>query len=278
MVASPPGLQSREGRPNSSYPNNSRAVNVFFEMDNYSRSGGCATGTPGVRPAYPGPDGDISSAPLPTSGVSTPLTALVLLGAGAPSSNRHPRPRERLYHGTAEDVSAVVTLTTSDGFIVGVDSAVTVSFGPGKTNIYEDTEKIFQLGEKRIGIATFGLAGIGDRSIGSFVREFESVNFEGAMDDGKQVAQISEALRAFFYQEYERVIIPAVEAYCSMPFQQIPINDRPYLGLLVGGYSDESKTREQIFVDSDRPSHGRVRSARAKMRRALDCGPFWNAS
>ena len=47
MVASPPGLQSREGRPNSSYPNNSRAVNVFFEMDNYSRSGGCATGTPG---------------------------------------------------------------------------------------------------------------------------------------------------------------------------------------------------------------------------------------
>ena len=161
-------------------------------------------------------------------------------------------------------MSAAVTLTISDGFIVGVDSAVTVSFGRGKTNIYEDTEKIFQLGEKRIGIATFGLAGIGDRSIGSFVREFESVNFEGAMDDGTQVAQISEALRAFFYQEYERVIIPAVEAYRSMPFQQIPINDRPYLGLLVGGYSDESKTREQIFVDSDRPSHGRVRSAAPK--------------
>ena len=51
-------------------------------------------------------------------------------------------------------MSVAVTLTISDGFIVGVDSAVTVSFGPGMTNIYADAEKIFQLGEKRIGIAT----------------------------------------------------------------------------------------------------------------------------
>jgi hypothetical protein len=135
-------------------------------------------------------------------------------------------------------MSVAVTLTISDGFIVGVDSAVTVSFGPGKTNIYEDAEKIFQLGEKRIGIATFGLAGIGDRSIGSFIREFEFVNPGGAMDEGKQVAQIVESLRAFFYRAYERVIIPAVEALRGTKFQQIPINDRPSLGLLVGGYSD----------------------------------------
>ena len=57
-------------------------------------------------------------------------------------------------------VSVAVTLTISDWFIVGVDSAVTISFGPGKTNIYEDAEKT----------ATFGLAGIGDRSIGNIDR------------------------------------------------------------------------------------------------------------
>lgn len=77
MVASPPGLQSREGRPNSSYPNNSRAVNVFFEMDNYSRSGGRATGTPGVRPAYPGPHGDITSTPLPEESLFVDESQLV---------------------------------------------------------------------------------------------------------------------------------------------------------------------------------------------------------
>src|SRR5258708_3464791 len=135
-------------------------------------------------------------------------------------------------------MSVAVTLTISDGFIVGVDSAVTVSFGPGKTNIYEDAEKIFQLGEKRIGIATVGLAGIGDRSIGSFIREFESVNPGGAMDEGRQVVEIAESLRAFFYERYANVIIPAVEALLNTPFQQIPMNDRPSLGLLVGGYSD----------------------------------------
>lgn len=134
-------------------------------------------------------------------------------------------------------MSVAVTLTISDGFIVGVDSAVTISFGAGKTNIYEDAEKIFQLGERRIGVATTGLAGIGDRSIGSFIREFESMNPGGAMDEGRQLGEITESLRAFFYQAYERVVIPAVEMLLNIPFQQIPINDRPFIGLLVGGYS-----------------------------------------
>ena len=40
-------------------------------------------------------------------------------------------------------MSVAITLTLSDGLIVGVDSAVTISFGPGQTNIYEDAEKLF---------------------------------------------------------------------------------------------------------------------------------------
>ena len=45
-------------------------------------------------------------------------------------------------------MSVAVTLTLSDGLIVGVDSAVTISFGPGKTNVYDNAEKIFQLGQQ----------------------------------------------------------------------------------------------------------------------------------
>ncbi len=95
-------------------------------------------------------------------------------------------------------VSVAVTLTIFDGFIVGVDSAVTVSFGPARTNIYEDAEKTFQLGEKRIGIAAVGLAGISGRNIGSFVREFESVKPGGAMDDGRQLAEVAESQIAYY--------------------------------------------------------------------------------
>src|SRR5665213_3202490 len=101
-------------------------------------------------------------------------------------------------------MSVAVTLSLSDGLIVGVDSAVTISFGPGRTNVYEDAEKIFQLGEKRIGIAIFGLAGIGDRSIGSYIREFESKHADGLMQRDCAVEEIAEEFRGFFYEAYSR--------------------------------------------------------------------------
>ena len=53
-------------------------------------------------------------------------------------------------------MSVAVSLVISDGLVLGVDIAVAISFGPGKTNIYENAEKLFQLGAKRIGIARLG--------------------------------------------------------------------------------------------------------------------------
>lgn len=135
-------------------------------------------------------------------------------------------------------MSVAVTLTVSDGLIMGVDSAVTISFGPGKTNIYENAEKLFQLGEKRVGIATLGMASIGERSIGSFIREFESRDVDGCMTNHHTLAEITESLRKFIYASYSSIIIPAVEAAEKVPFDQVPVAKRPSLGLLVGGYSD----------------------------------------
>ena len=172
-------------------------------------------------------------------------------------------------------MSVAVTLTISDGFIVGVDSAVTVSFGTGKTNIYDDTEKIFQLDDKRIGIATVGLAGIGDRSIGSFIHEFESVNPGGAMDDGRQLREVAEALRDFFYRVYETTIIPAVEALRNAPFTQIPVADRPFLELLVGGYSAGAFLPE--LWDIRLPEHSTAGSSQ-QLRTPGVFGLTWHAT
>lgn len=172
-------------------------------------------------------------------------------------------------------VSVAVTLTISDGFIVGVDSAVTVSFGPGKTNIYEDAEKIFQLGDKRLGIATIGLAGFGERSIGSFIREFESVNFGGAMNDGRPVSEITESLREFFFGAYQRIIVPAVEALRNVPFRQVPINERPALGLLIGGYADGAFLPEVWEIRL--PEHNAPNSAQLLRGRGV-FGLSWHAT
>ena len=111
-------------------------------------------------------------------------------------------------------MSVAVTLSVADGLIMGVDSATAISYGPGKTNIYEDAEKLFSLGTKRIGVATFGMAGIGTRSIGSFVREFEYRDVDGVECP---MADIVEAMRRFFYDAYVSIIIPAVETLQGMP-------------------------------------------------------------
>src|SRR6266481_3930461 len=74
---------------------------------------------------------------------------------------------------------------------------VTISFGPGKTNVYEDAEKVFQLGQKRIGIAIYGMAGIGDRSIGSYIREFEARESTNLMSRNCSLGEVAEGLRAF---------------------------------------------------------------------------------
>ena len=101
---------------------------------------------------------------------------------------------------------------------MGVDSAVTISFGLGKTNIYEDAEKLFQLGENQIGIATVGMVGFGDRGVAFILRCLKSKDIDGSMTQGRTLAQISESLAAvLFYDTYAAVVIPAAEAAQKTP-------------------------------------------------------------
>jgi hypothetical protein len=134
-------------------------------------------------------------------------------------------------------MSVAVSCNLSDGVIIGVDSAVTISFGQGVTKIYENAEKLFQLGDKRVGIAIYGLAGLGERGIGSFIREFESKDPNGVMERECSLSEITEALRVFFQDSYRRTVGSALERLKGKPFDSIPLLEKPLLGLIVGGFS-----------------------------------------
>jgi len=116
------------------------------------------------------------------------------------------------------DMTVAVSCNLSDGVILGVDSAITLSGSPaGQSNIvgvikcYEQAEKLFQLGNKPIGIATFGIGGIRGRSIGNYINEFEIKNPRNVVFEPTNVKDIVEELRAFFLQIYVDTIIPDVE-------------------------------------------------------------------
>ncbi len=148
-------------------------------------------------------------------------------------------------------MSVAVSCNLPEGVVLGVDSAITLP-GPtpppgqplppnimqgGVLKVYEDAEKLFQLGDRPIGVATFGLGVIGNRTIGSYLREFVLSDPNQVVSGPTTVQQIAEELRHFFMSRYQQIIVPLVEQVHGKPFDQVPQEQRPALGLVVGGFS-----------------------------------------
>jgi len=134
-------------------------------------------------------------------------------------------------------MTVAVSCNLSEGVILGVDSAVAVPGPRGIAKVYENAEKLFQLGERPIGLATFGLGVFASRSIGSYVREFESANPDKVITRPTSMSDVVEALRKFFMKVYRDTVIPAIEKETKTKFEEIPDEKRPGFGLVVGGFS-----------------------------------------
>jgi len=94
-------------------------------------------------------------------------------------------------------MSICVAFNLSDGVIMAVDSAITMFDPDGTiTKVFLDAEKIFRLKEMRVGIATYGLASLHGRTLGSFIREFTAAP-ENADLDTLPLSEVVERLRRF---------------------------------------------------------------------------------
>ena len=122
-------------------------------------------------------------------------------------------------------MTVAIACTVPDGVILGVDSAVTIGDANNPMKVYEDAEKIFQLGSLPVGVAIYGLASFGARTIGNLLHEFELKNPSGVLGKNKRnIKEVVEQMRIFFNDEYTKTIVPAVEAEKSKPFAEIPEN------------------------------------------------------
>jgi len=106
--------------------------------------------------------------------------------------------------------------------------------------IYENAQKLFQLGQRRIGIAAFGLGNLGVRTIGSYIREFESQNPNKVVSENSGMAEVVDELRRFFLRVYMETVAPILASALGRNFEQLPPDKVPVLGLVVAGFpSDE---------------------------------------
>lgn len=162
----------------------------------------------------------------------------------------------------------------SDGVILGVDSAVTVPSPTGVVKVYEEGEKLFQLGTRPIGVATYGLGGILTRTIGSYLREFEVTNPNNALSANNSLDVVVEELRSFFYRIYMATIAPAIATQLKIPVEKVPPDKLPIIGFVIGGFSSGSYLSEVwSFVI---PTHSTPKSA-IQNRKQGDFGTNWFA-
>lgn len=166
-------------------------------------------------------------------------------------------------------MSVAVLLNLSDGLILGVDSAVTVFSGSDVSKVFEDSDKLFQLGSLKVGIATYGVAGLEGRTIGSFIRQFERDNHTQL--PAMPLREIVEKLREFFLAVYIRF----AQQVFQLPFDQIPAENKGALGLIVGGFSPDAFLSEvwEVVV----PVHDTAYSAR-EIYKPGEYGSAWFAT
>lgn len=158
-------------------------------------------------------------------------------------------------------MTIAVCCTLADGVVIGTDSAITVTGQvktpqgvlPGVLKVYNDAEKVFGFHvdvqkdlRLPVGLVTFGLATLGNRTIESFIREFE-LEYPAATLKKYTMEELCTAVHEFLRKRYVELVGKALAAQ-GMKLEDIPAESR-VLGLFVGGFSPEESLPEAWEVN-----------------------------
>jgi len=168
-------------------------------------------------------------------------------------------------------MSIAISCNLSDGVIMGADSAVTISgkleapdgVREGVLKVYNEAEKIFQFCDLPVGIMTYGIGMLGERTLESYIREYEYSKYN---EDKKlstiTIENISGNLKEFFTEKYEAFFKDPLEQKFGQKYEEILPQNKLPLGLVIGGYSPDDYLSEvwQIQI----PHDDKVRGVREK--------------
>jgi hypothetical protein len=126
-------------------------------------------------------------------------------------------------------LTIVASVKVRDGLILGTDSMTTISSEEGVLKTYSNARKLFRIAGLPIGVMTYGLGNIGPMSIEGVVVHFCKYN----LPDSTRVVDVAKALYDF------------VSEFYGNQFEDVPEEQRPELGFLIAGYSDEFPLPEE---------------------------------
>lgn len=165
-------------------------------------------------------------------------------------------------------MTIAISLKVGDGVVLGADSASSIVSDKGVENVYFNAEKVFNLRKGLpVGAATYGLGGIGMRSITSLAKDLRERFTYGGVGwrlepDAYAMEEVANRLREFFYDElyvpevrdllvawWERHRQDAVDAGEAEPD---PVTF-PVLGFIIAGFGAGRPKPEvwEVYVAHD---------------------------
>jgi len=153
-----------------------------------------------------------------------------------------------------------VSVKIAEGLVFAADSAVmlqqaTMVGNQAQVGIIQNfnyANKVTQVKDYPIGVMSWGLGSIGERSIQSLIMEFEHDYPSTSDNKGYHVEKVATELIDFIRQRYDNV-------YPASQSQPLPPDHRK-LGFIIGGYSSKEFFAEQYtfsFPDSTALEHVR---------------------
>ena len=145
-------------------------------------------------------------------------------------------------------MTIAICLKVGDGVVLGADSASTLATEQGVVNVYFNAEKIFNLRKGLpIGAVTYGLGGIGGRSVTSLAKDLrDRFTNPGPWHLDPQnytMEEVATRLREFFYDEHYLSAYPDASDEDAPP-SELPTPQEPptpkvfhAMGFTVAGFS-----------------------------------------
>lgn len=124
-------------------------------------------------------------------------------------------------------MTVVVAVASPDGIILASESRTTVQIGERHRTVSDNAQKVFPLFD-RIGVATYGMAFIGERTIAGLMDEFVAT-----LEDGEAGASDIAAELGQFFDAKFRDAVPAEQV------EELEQKEIYPLGFLVAGYDDD---------------------------------------
>lgn len=151
-------------------------------------------------------------------------------------------------------MTIVAAVKSRDGLVLGTDSMTHVlgNAQPGQPpqflKAYENATKLFRIGKREIAAAIYGAGNIGQQSVGGVVLDF----VETESDAGSSMTDVTNKLAEFVGKAYDTA------------FGSLPNDQRPVLGIVLGGYSAGQPNPElwEIRFPFLHPGGSRVQNVR----------------